>query len=898
MKIERTDQEIDAILDELTTGIRSEDLPDSVVDGAGQRVWQRLAGETMTAGEGSATVSHLRNCADFQSLIPAYLAGSLLAARTMLLEDHFGECVPCRRALKAARHGDQTARHLAFQKEKVDRSASRLAALKWGIAAAAVLAIGLLSWPLWQRLSSTFGSLNGVVEAADGQVYRVTGQRTEAVTIGERVRVGESLRTARGARALVRLSDGSTIEMRERSEFGFAINGTNPTLDIARGGIIVDSATRKGRTGADQIVVKSGQARATVGGTIFSIEHGTKGDRFSVIDGEVHVDQSGDRRTLQPGDQMTTHLSIERVPIRQEVAWSRNAARYNQMLDEVAALRKQIDQQVSLPGNRFSTQLLDLMPERTSIYLGIPNISTTLAEADRLLAENIEKSPELKAWWENEQAGTNGRSGRRGIDQALAFARDFGSYLGNEITFGAEIDPQNKRNGDFLLLADLRDANGLRSFIEKKISASGVDPVNAAKVVVIDDPRSFVAPANTTGRGDRIYIWPGQEMLAASPQIEALQRLAARIDSPVTRSFTTNAFHAKIAEIYREGAGLLIAADLEHLIVPALEADNNSADDTAFARQLGFDNLRSFIVEVKEKDGRPYNRAVVSFRKNDHGITSWLAQPGSMGALEFISPNASLVSAFVVRDPAAIVDDLFSTLRSTNPKSWDEIQAFQTTQGIDLRKDLAAPLGGEYAFAIDGPLLPIPSWKAVFEVDDPERLQQTLETVFAKIDQRAKAAGKQGFASSKEVDGERTFYKVKSLDFGLEVDYLFAHGYLIAGPSRTLVENALRFRESGNSILQSAKFKATLPEDRQANFSAIVYQNLGSITKTLGQLGGSRGAAINALLNGKAGLAYVYAFDDRMIFSVNSEDGPLGISPSDFLALPGANGLGGLLRLK
>ncbi|MFM8394057.1 MAG: hypothetical protein ACKOB4_09055, partial [Acidobacteriota bacterium] len=384
----------------------------------------------------------------------------------------------------------------------------------------------------------------------------------------------------------------------------------------------------------------------------------------------------------------------------------------------------------------------------------------------------------------------------------------------------------------------------------------------------------------------------------ASPRAAALQRLAARIDSPTARAFTANPFHARISELYREGAGLLIAADLERLIVPALEADNNSADETAFARQIGFDNLRYFIVEVKEKDGRPYNRAVVSFRQNDHGITSWLAKPGPMGALEFISPNATLVSAFVVKEPTAIVDDLFTTIRSTNPKSWDALVAFQAAQGIDLRQDLAEPLGSEYALAIDGPILPIPSWKAIFEVDEPERLQRTIELIVAKLDQQIKAEGKLGLSFSKEIDGENILYRIKSLDFGLEADYLFAHGYLIAGPSRTIVENALKYRDGGNSILQSAKFKATLPSDKQPNFSAIVYQDLGAVSKTLGKLAGDKGTAINALLNGKAGLVYVYAFEDRMIFSVNSEDGPLGISPSDFLALPGATGLGAIFSSK
>jgi hypothetical protein len=43
-------------------------------------------------------------------------------------------------------------------------------------------------------------------------------------------------------------------------------------------------------------------------------------------------------------------------------------------------------------------------------------------------------------------------------------------------------------------------------------------------------------------------------------------------------------------------------------------------------------------------------------------------------------------------------------------------------------------------------------------------------------------------------------------------------------------------------------------------------------------------------------MAYVYALNDRMIMSVNSEDGPIGLSPSDLLGLPGSPGIGHILE--
>jgi hypothetical protein len=85
-----------------------------------------------------------------------------------------------------------------------------------------------------------------------------------------------------------------------------------------------------------------------------------------------------------------------------------------------------------------------------------------------------------------------------------------------------------------------------------------------------------------------------------------------------------------------------------------------------------------------------------------------------------------------------------------------------------------------------------------------------------KFDQQLKAGGKLGLELTSVVDGEKTLYKIKSLEFGLEADYSSPMGILVAAPSRTLVENAIKYRETGSSILQAPKFKATLPEDKQA----------------------------------------------------------------------------------
>jgi hypothetical protein len=305
---------------------------------------------------------------------------------------------------------------------------------------------------------------------------------------------------------------------------------------------------------------------------------------------------------------------------------------------------------------------------------------------------------------------------------------------------------------------------------------------------------------------------------------------------------------------------------------------------------------------MKEDQGKAFNRAELSFSDTSRGMASWLAAPGPMGALEFISPDANVVAAFVVKEPVALVDDLFAALNSVDPKFSEHMGEFQRETGLDIREDFAAPLGGEFAFAIDGPLLPTPSWKVVFEVYDPAHLQNTLERVVAKMNEEATSRGKKGFELSHSESGGRIYYTLRSLDFGLEMSYVYANGYLIAGPSRALVDRAVKYHDSGATLLHSPRFVAALPEDKQANFSALIYQNLGPVLNIAKRVGGMTGnlpeeqrKGLNSLLGGPV-LAYAYAQGDHISFALNGEEGPIGLKPSNLIGMPGSFGLRNIIE--
>ncbi len=214
---------------------------------------------------------------------------------------------------------------------------------------------------------------------------------------------------------------------------------------------------------------------------------------------------------------------------------------------------------------------------------------------------------------------------------------------------------------------------------------------------------------------------------------------------------------------------------------------------------------------------------------------------------------------------------------------------------MNIRNDIAAPLGGEFAFAIDGPILPTPSWKLVFEVNDPAHLQQTLERVVAEVNKEAARFGKGSLAWDKADMGGRTYYTLRSNDFGLlQVNYTYANGYLIVGPSRALVERALRSQESGQSLLRSAKFTAGLPADGNANFSAVFYHNIGGLVPVglasqAAKLPSGPQQAVQAIAaDMQPTLAYAYAQGESITFAANTEGGPFGLGPATLLGMPNA----------
>ncbi len=872
-------KELDNILDQVTSGIRSENIDEATLSAAKERVSMKLSEGAlrMSAAHPQGAGAPIEGCADFQALIPSHLAGELSEARKLLLVDHTHECIPCRRALKQAREARVVVpqRTVRAGRARSQQYSIRPVVLRWGIAAALVIGLGLIAWPLVQRYVP-FGSLEATVQAADGPLYLVSDAQTRELKIGEKINRGDVIRTSKDGHAVVRLGDGSTIEMKDRSEFSLNQTMRGTTVNLDRGSVIVEAAKQR-----NHMFVATSDSLVSVTGTTFAVNAGTKGSRVSVIEGEVHLDTNGKDRVLRPGEQATTNAVIETVPVKNEVAWSNNAARYSQILEGLAALKKDLNA-VPKPGVRYSTRLLDMMPADTVLYASLPNLANTIVESNRIIEERIQQNPALRDWFANRQ-GSRGP----GMNQLISAIKDFGDQLGDEIAVGASMNDQGQP-AEPIVLAQLKNPAGFRAFVDseiQKLNTNGKGP----QIQWVDDPKT--AQPATASTDKQLYAWIAGDVLVASPKLEGLQAIAKGASG-----FSGTPFYSRIAGVYNEGAGIVLAADLDKIIAHTRGVRRIAVGDQheQALNQLGVFNMKSFVLDQKDTDGKTHTRAVLAYDPSDHGITSWLAQPAPMGSLDYISPDANLVAGFAIKNPTAVVDDLLAVLNNVCPDLNKHLDDLQKNHGLNLRNDIAAPLGGEYAFAIDGPILPTPSWKLIFQVNDPAHLQQTFEQVVNEVNKEAAKEGKKGLEWERSDSGGHTYYTLRSKDFGgVEVNYVFANGYLIAGPTRALVDQALRFHDSGSTLIHSPKFMAGLPADGNVNFSALIYHNLAPIVQPfanrMGNSNSEQGKAIAAMAaNMEPTLAYAYAYGDRIEFNANTEGGPFGLSPATLLGMPSA----------
>lgn len=794
-------------LEDILAALRSESLDPNEEAAAGARAWSRI--ESAVNGP-EADVAHIRSCTDVRLLLPAYRSGKLAPARALLVQDHLRDCVGCRRYSQGENADSGAA---SWRPE-----APAVAAWNWrGLAvAAAILAVAAVTTFGLLGYFATPAGARATVQSAEGMIYVVSRAGDKQLATGAQIAEGETIRTGPGGHAYLRLLDGSVVELSERTEVGVSASRHDTTVLLDGGRLIVQAAKRtKGH-----LYVKTRDLRVAVTGTIFSVNSGLKGSRVAVIEGAVQVTGLTGDSLLQPGQETDTAGSSGYVPVAEEISWSQDLDKHLALLAEFAKLQKKITDNVQVPGPRSQSVILPMMPLDTLLYVSVPNLGEALAQANQIFQQQLQESAVLKQWWDQKNTAEK----QANFSQMIERIRQLSHYIGDEIVFaGVGI---HGPNGGIAIVAKITDS-GLLSFLQAEAVRMNAEAGSGAPVMVLE-PQQVATLAPAPGE-HHLYMLVRPDFLVVSPSVTGIQRMNMQLDAGAS-GFANSDFGQAIQHSYAHGIGLLIAANLQAMTA-------NSTPKPGF-QAAGFGNVHYLIMEHREVNGRPENRAALDFNGPRAGIPSWLGAPSPIRSLEYISPNASIAFAGISKSPAAMLDDVLAMAQSQTSGSTPQsrLDELQRETGVNVRDEIAGSLGTDFAIALDGPPLPTPAWKAVLEVTNSGQLQGAIERVIAAANQKLAANKRPPITLTRDDSSTPVFYSITGDNAMKQIHYTYVDGYMVVGPTRALVAEAIQVHDSGVTLASSQSFHDLLPTDGRPDVSALFYQNLQPI---LGPLSGT-----------------------------------------------------------
>ena len=731
--------------------MKAEDVDVATLEAARARVW-----ESMTSGV-SVT------CAEFRQDFPAYLRKELGDRRRLLVEDHLSRCPGCR-ARFAEMKGERTVVAMP------QRSSSPW--MKWGswaAAAAVVLAIVYLGRDSIDGMMAP-GGPRATVVAVNGGLYRLpVGALETGAAIGEH----ESVRTGPGAHAVVRLADGSVIDVNERTEFFVTAAWSGQAIHLERGDIIVKAA--KQRRGHLRVLTRD--SIASVKGTVFAVSAGMGGSVVSVVEGSVAVNQPGKEVLLSPGQQAASIPALAST-VASAVSWSPDANEYLELLRSFVHIEREL---ANFPAElRTKSALLSYLPAEAIVYGTVPNPGLTIDRALSLAEEQSAQNATFGAWWNSD----TGQLLRQMMDRV----QSVNSLLGDEIVFCASLPAAEEP----VPIVMARVQQGKRAEL-----SNALDGLFAA---------ANEAPASYSVADDLMIVSNSPTHLTW-----ALAHIGQGSESP---------FASAIAERYQRGVGWLIGMDAPPVVTMAAK------DDAPPIQLAGMMGMKYIFLEQRAPAGAVENEVTFAFQAARTGMASWLADAGSGGAAEYVPVDALVAGYVSTREPLQLFEEFTAQIAKSQPGFESGFADMDAKLGAGFVQNLAGALGTEAAMALTGLSTSGPTWVIASVANNPsvidgsfQKLVDTFNAALGPDDQ-----GKRIVLSHESVSG-RTWGTIKPGGLPVGMTWTYDQGYIVAGSDRATAERAIATRNGGSQLVWSPEFLGQLPSSAGLHPSAFAWLN-------------------------------------------------------------------------
>jgi hypothetical protein len=758
-------------LDRALEEMKQEAVDDRILETARERVWSQIAG---VAGS---------TCAEFRPDFRAYLTGTLGNSRRVLMDDHLSRCAACRTSL-AELKGERQVMAMPQRSAPRWRRTAMLAA-----AAALVLMVGYAGRGTLDALMAPSGP-RATVASVEGDLYRLSGEMLAAdATIAE----GELVRTGAGAHAVLRLADGSTIDVNERTELFTTAVWSGVSIHLKRGDVIVQAADQ--RRGHLRVLTRD--SIVSVKGTVFAVSAGLGGSVVSVVEGSVAVSQPGTDVLLRPGQQLASNPALA-SSVENAVAWSPDAEQYLALLASFGTIDRQLAERLPLE-QRTNSSVLPYLPAEAFAYGAIPNVGGRLSVALNLAEQQSTENASFGAWWNSETGQT--------LRQMLYHLQSVSGMLGDEVAFCA-----STAGSEQVPMVIARVLPGQRAALVSALDGLFAQAGEAALPYSVSDDLLVVSatPAHLT--------W-------------ALGHLGQGAGSP---------FAAAIAERYRRGAFSMMGVDASALVALA---GNDDAPPVELAAMMG---TKYVFFEQRAPAGAEENEVTLLFDGERKGMAAWLADAGSGGAADYLPVDALLAGYVSVQQPSTLFQEFVALMTRTGEDAEGELAEVEGRLGSGFTANLTAALGSEAAFAVNGLSVGGPRWLMTALAYNPpvidSSVQRLVEVVNSELSTEEGAEAQRAVFTQEDAGG-RVWNSVTTTGLPFGLTWTYDGGYMVAASDRATAERAIATRNGGSALVWSHEFRSQLPASNGLHPSAFVWLNTKGALGALATLAPNPAAA-------------------------------------------------------
>jgi hypothetical protein len=603
---------------------------------------------------------------------------------------------------------------------------------------------------------------------------------------------------------VLRLADGSTVEVNERTELFVTAAWSGQAIHLQRGDIIIKAA--KQRRGS--LRVETRDSIASVKGTIFAVSAGVGGSVVSVIEGSVAVNQPGRDLLLSPGDQAASIPALA-SSVAQAVSWSPDSQQYLELLASLVKIEREL---ASSPTElRTNSTLLPLLPAGAGIYGAVPNPGLTISRAITLAEQQSSQNATFSAWW-NSETGLE-------LRQIADRIQSVSPLLGQEIVFCISVAGTN----EVVPMVMARVQAGKRSELATAMQGLFAEAGEAASYSISD------------------------ELIVVSDSSSHVEWLTAHLGQGASSPFA-----AAIGERYQRGVGWLIGMDAAALITIAAEDD---APPVELASMTG---MKYVFLEQRAPAGAEENEVTFAFEGQRSGMAAWLADAGSGGAAEYLPADALLAGYVSTREPLQMFEELTAQLTRSEPEFESGLAQMDEKLGAGFVQNLTAAVGTEAALALTGfSTTSGPLWVMASVANNPSVIDSSLlklvEAFNAELgpDEQAKR-----IVFEQETANGRTWNTLKPGGLPLGMTWTYDAGHMVAAADRAGAERAIATRNGGSPLVWSPAFLGQLPSSAGLHPSAFAWLNTKGAFAILSPLAPT--PALGELLAGRDPILVVF----------------------------------------